>query len=321
MKPRFAALLYHRQCPCANPGQSAKMNKQPATPAADVQGKTMADRLNGYRILILETREEAQFSRLLTEQGADVLQCPMFTIHDAPDSAPIEAWIRRFVAKPCDDLVLTTGEGLRRLMKVARRIDLERDFIAALGKAQKFARGPKPGRALREIGLEPQVTTEKPTSEGIAKVLARVDLKNHRVGLQLYPDRDHSVLIGAITAQGAEVDTVLPYVYDAQAADANIVTAIDEMAQSRIDAIALTSSGQVRRLIEVARAHRCEDRLRDGLARTPIASVGPVVSDELKSQGLRTDIYPANDAYFMKPLISAMAAALGKSAPRTVAKT
>ena len=48
----------------------------------------MADRLNGYRILILETREEAQFSRLLTEQGADVLQCPMFTIHDAPDPAP-----------------------------------------------------------------------------------------------------------------------------------------------------------------------------------------------------------------------------------------
>jgi len=321
MEPRFAALLYHRQCPCANPGQSAKMNKQPATPAADVQGKTMADRLNGYRILILETREEAQFSRLLTEQGADVLQCPMFTIHDAPDSAPIEAWIRRFVEKPCDDLVLMTGEGLRRLMKVARRIDLEQDFIAALGKAQKFARGPKPGRALREIGLEPQVTTEKPTSEGIAEVLARVDLKNHRVGLQLYPDRDHSVLIGAITAQGAEVDTVLPYVYDAQAADANIVTAIDEMAQSRIDAIALTSSGQVRRLIEVARAHRCEDRLRDGLARTPIASVGPVVSDELKSQGLRTDIYPANDAYFMKPLISAMAAALGKSAPHTAAKT
>ena len=188
----------------------------------------MADKLNGYRILILETREEAQFSRLLAEQGADVLQCPMFTIHDAPDSAPIAAWIRRFIEKPCDDLVLMTGEGLRRLMKVARRIDVEQDFIAALGKARKFARGPKPGRALREIGLEPQVTTEKPTSEGIVEMLARVDLGGHRVGLQLYPDRDHSALVGAITAQGAEVDTVLPYVYDAQAADANIVTAIDE---------------------------------------------------------------------------------------------
>ena len=276
----------------------------------------MADRLNGYRILILETREEAQFSRLLAEQGADVLQCPMFTIHDAPEPAPIEAWIRRFVDAPFDDLVLTTGEGLRRLMKVVRRIGLEQEFIAALGQARKFARGPKPGRALREIGLEPQVTTEKPTSEGIAEMLSRIDLRGHRLGLQLYPDKDHSVLIGAIKSLGAEVDTVLPYVYDAQAADANIVTAIDEMAAGRVDAIALTSSGQVRRLVDVAKAHGREAQLRDGLAQTPIASVGPVVSDELKSLGLRTDISPANEAYFMKPLISAMASALGKNPPR-----
>src|SRR3984893_923426 len=184
----------------------------------------MADRLNGYRILILESREEAQFSRLLAEQGADVLQCPMFTIHDASDAAPIEAWIRRFIDKPFDDLVLMTGEGLRRLMKVARRIGIDQEFIAALGKARKFTRGPKPGRALREIGLEPQVTTEKTTSEGIAEMLAAVALGDHRVGLQLYPDKDHSALIGAITAQGAEVDTVLPYVYDAHAADTTIAT-------------------------------------------------------------------------------------------------
>src|SRR3981189_3027859 len=280
----------------------------------------MADRLNGYRILILETREEAQFSRLLTEQGADVVHCPMFTIHDAPDSAPIEAWIRRFIEQPCDDLVLMTGEGLRRLMKVARRIDRERDFVGAAGKARKFARGPKPGRALREIGLEPQMTTEKPTSEGVAEMLSRLDLKGHRLGLQLYPDKDHSALIGAIKAQGAEVDTVLPYVYDAQAAEANIVTALEEVAQGRIDAIALTNLGQVRRLVEVARTRGCEARLREGLDRTPIASVGPVVSAELKSHGLRTDIYPANDAFFMKPLISAMAAELGKKPPRAAAK-
>ena len=281
----------------------------------------MADRLNGYRILILEAREEAQFSRLLAEQGADVVQCPMFTIHDAPDSRPIEGWIRRFIEKPCDDLVLMTGEGLRRLMKVIRRIGSEQEFIAALGNARKFARGPKPGRALREIGLEPHMTTEKPTSEGIVEMLARVDLRGHRVGLQLYPDKDHSALIAAISAQGAEVDTVTPYVYDAQAAETNIITAIDEMVQGRIDAIALTNLGQVRRLVEVARAHGCEARLREGLERTPIASVGPVVSDELKSHGLRTDIYPANDAFFMKPLISAMATALGKNPPRAAVMT
>src|SRR6202012_238478 len=110
------------------------------------------------------------------------------------------------------------------------------------------------------------------------------------------------------------------YVYDAQAAESNIITAIDEMARGAVDAIALTSSGQARRLIEVAKAHGCEAQLREGLAQTPIASVGPVVSDELTTHGLRTDIAPANEAYFMKPLISAMAAALGKTAPRATTR-
>jgi uroporphyrinogen-III synthase len=276
----------------------------------------MADKLNGYRILILETREEAQFSRLLAEQGADVLQCPMFTIHDAPDPAPVEAWIGRFIDQPFDDLVLMTGEGLRRMMKVVRRLGVEPAFVAAVGKSRKFARGPKPGRALREIGLEPDITTETPTSEGVAAMLSALDLKGHRLGLQLYPEKDHSVLIGAIAACGAEVDTVLPYIYDAQAAETNIISAIEEMAAGRVDAIALTSSGQVRRLVDAAKAHGRDDQLRAALAKTPIASIGPVVSDELTAYGLQTDIYPANDAFFMKPLIAAMSLSLGKSAPR-----
>jgi uroporphyrinogen-III synthase len=276
----------------------------------------MGERLDGYRILILETREEAQFSRLLAERGASVLQCPMFTIHDAPDPKPVEAWIARCIDRPFDDLVLTTGEGLRRLVKAARRIGRDQELIAALGKSRTFARGPKPGRALREIGLEASMVTQVPTSEGIAATLSGFDLRNHRIGLQLYPDKDHSKLIDAITALGAELNCVLPYIYDAEAAETNIITAIDQMADGAIDAIALTSSGQVRRLVDVAIARGCEDKLRAALQRTPIASVGPVVSDELKSYGLRTDIYPANDAFFMKPLISAMASELGKSVPR-----
>src|SRR5260370_41443411 len=140
----------------------------------------MADKWNGYRFFSRKSRGEAQFSRLLAEQGADVVPCPMFTIHDAPDPKPIEAWIRRYIERPCDDLVLMTGEGLRRLMKVARRMGIEQEFVTALGKARKFARGPKPGRAMREIGLEPQMMSEKPTSQGIASLMARTDLRRHR---------------------------------------------------------------------------------------------------------------------------------------------
>ncbi|HXH43713.1 MAG TPA: uroporphyrinogen-III synthase [Bradyrhizobium sp.] len=275
----------------------------------------MADRLNGTRILILETREEAQFSKLLVEQGAEVVQCPMFTIHDAPDPAPVEGWIRRAIDRPLDDLVLMTGEGLRRIVKLARTRGLDAALIAALTNTRKFTRGPKPGKALREIGLEAQQTTEKPTTEGVIEMLAKLDLKGRRLGLQLYPDKDHGALTGALSAQGAEVDGVLPYVYDSKAADANIVAAIDEMAEGRIDSIALTNLGQVRRLVEAAKAHGVEAKLRTGLDRTLIASVGPAVSGELAARGLRTDISPADEAYFMRPLISAMARALAERKP------
>ncbi|RTM06490.1 MAG: uroporphyrinogen-III synthase [Bradyrhizobiaceae bacterium] len=275
----------------------------------------MADRLNGTRILILETREEAQFSKLLAEQGAEVVQCPMFTIHDAPDPAPVEAWIRRAIETPLDDLVLMTGEGLRRIMKLARARGLDSALVAALAKTRKFTRGPKPGKALREVNLDAQQTTEKPTTEGVIEMLGKLDLRGRRLGLQLYPDKDHSALTGALAAQGAAVDTVLPYIYDSTAADANIVTAIEDMAAGRIDALALTNLGQVRRLIEAAKAHGSEDRLRAGLERTLIASVGPAVSGELAAHGLRTDVSPAEDAYFMRPLISAMASALAERKP------
>lgn len=270
----------------------------------------MSDRLNGRRILILEARQEAQFARLLTEQGADVVRCPLVAISDVPDPTPVEAWIRRAIETPFDDLVLTTGEGLRRLVQAAARLDVEQAFVASVGKSRTFTRGPKPGHALRKIGLAAHVVTETPTSEGLVALLARTDLRGHTIGVQLYPDKDHHALLAAIAAAGATADPVTPYVYDARAADSHVLAAINEMVQGRIDAIALTSSGQVRRLIEVARAHQCEERLRIGLAQTSIASIGPAVCEELTGHGLRADIVPANSAFFMKPLISAMAATL-----------
>ncbi|EFI52199.1 MAG: uroporphyrinogen-III synthase [Bradyrhizobiaceae bacterium] len=275
----------------------------------------MAGRLSGYRILILETREEAQFSRLLRDQGADVLQCPMFTIEDTPDQDAVGGWIKNTIHEPLDDLVLMTGEGVRRLVAAAKRIGLENEFIAALARPRKYARGPKPVNALRQIGLTAEMVVEPPTTEGIIATLSKAELKGHRVGLQLYPEKDHSPLLAAVREAGATPVPVEPYVYDARAAQPNIAAAIGEIAAGRVDAIALTSSGQVRRLVEAARAEGSEEQLRLGLAQTPVASIGPVVSNELKAYGLQTDISPANGAYFMKPLIQAITARLTKTHP------
>ena len=100
--------------------------------------------------MVPETRELGQLVRMLEERGAEAIPCPMIAIRDAPDAEPVAAWLRWFVKGTCDDLVLMTGEGLRRLLGLARRIDLEPAFLRrAPHDTQDHARaetGPSPAR-------------------------------------------------------------------------------------------------------------------------------------------------------------------------------
>src|SRR5262245_66123090 len=109
--------------------------------------------LTGRRIVVPETRELGQLLRMLEERGADTVPCPMIAIHDAPDRVPINAWLRRFAKGTCNDLVLMTGEGLRRLLGFAQRLELEPAFRVALAETRNITRGPKTLRALTGNGL------------------------------------------------------------------------------------------------------------------------------------------------------------------------
>jgi uroporphyrinogen-III synthase len=269
--------------------------------------------LEGRRIAILEHREQDRLGTMLEAQGALTLRCPLVAIADAPDTAPVLAWLQRFVDLPPDDLVLMTGEGLRRLRGFAERAGLELEFQGALGQVRTITRGPKPARALREIGLAPGLRAERPTSEGVVAALAQGALRGRRVALQLYPDAP-PILVDFLSHAGALPDPVWPYVYLPSAGGEEIHRLIEEIAAGRIDAVAFTSSPQVGQLFAMARVAKAdgakaEPRLREALARTRIAAVGPVVAAELERHGLSVAIMPA-DSFFMKPLVTAIAAAL-----------
>lgn len=268
--------------------------------------------LHKRRIAVPETRELDVFASMLEKRGAEVLRCPLVAILDAPDPAPVLAWIRAFSGGSCDDLILLTGEGLRRLMGCIDRHapELRPGFVARLGEVRILARGPKPGRALRELGLKPTLTAVEPTTRGVIETLLDLDLKGHRVGVQLYGTEPNEPLQHALQAAGATVLPVAPYVY-ADAADAQRVSdLIDRLAGGDLDAIAFTSMAQVERLFRVARDAGREAELQTGLQRTLIASVGPVVSDALAAHGIAVQAMPDGD-YFMKPLMRALGDAFG----------
>jgi uroporphyrinogen-III synthase len=269
----------------------------------------MSESLSGRRIVVPETRELDLFVTMLRERGAETIACPMIAIIDASDPAPVAQWLERFVADPCDDLVLLTGEGLRRLVGLADRRGVKSSFVAALAKSRMITRGPKPVRALREIGLDAGLAAVVPTSKGVIDALATLDLSQRRVGVQLYPDGDHQALFGFLAEAGARVDPVLPYVYSSAADDARVLAVIDRMAAGTIDAVAFTSTPQVRRFHQVAAEAGRAEAAKAGLARVIVAAVGPVVADALAALDVRVDVVPANDTYFMKPLVRALAAA------------
>lgn len=265
-----------------------------------------AGALSGRRIALPETRELARLARMLEEQGAETLRCPLVAIRDVPDPAPVLEWLMRI---PCDDLVLFTGEGLRRLHGFARRLDLESRFLAGLRSGRKITRGPKPERALRELGMKSDLRAEEPTTDGLISVLSGFNLRGRRVGVQLYPNNPNTRFIDFLRDAGSEPDPVLPYVYASEADDERVVELIERMAGGGVDAVAFTSSPQVQRLFAVARATEREDMLREALQATCIAAVGPVVAGELQRRGLKVTITPAH-TYFMKPLVSAIVEAL-----------
>ena len=264
--------------------------------------------LEGRRIAVLEHRELDRLGGMLEAQGALTLRCPLVAIADAPDATPVLAWLRRFLDAPPDDLVLMTGEGLRRLRGFADRAGLEPAFRGALGEVRTITRGPKPARALREIGLNPGLRAERPTSEGIVAALAQGELRGRRVAVQLYPAAP-TLLVDFLADAGALADPVWPYVYRPAVGGEAIGELIGEIAAGRVDALAFTSAAQIPQLFALARDAAAEARLRDALRRTKIAAVGPVVAAELERQGVSVAIMP-RDSFFMKPLVSEIVAAL-----------
>jgi uroporphyrinogen-III synthase len=267
----------------------------------------LADRV----IAIAESRELDVFAALLERRGARVLRYPLVRIIDAPDPAPVLSWLRAFTDGGCDDLILLTGEGLRRMLRCIELHEptLREAFLTALASVRKITRGPKPARALRELGLSSDLAAEPPTTAGVIETLKGLDWQGRRVGVQLYGEEPNLVLVEFLRAAGAQVSSVAPYRYANAASDSAVRDLLLRLRAGHIDAIAFTSKAQVERLFGLAP----EDSVRLALASTQVAAVGPVVAEALAARGVAIGTMPES-AWFMKPLTAALSELLAERA-------
>jgi uroporphyrinogen-III synthase len=223
------------------------------------------DPLAGRLIALPETRQLDVLATMLEKRGAGVLRCPLVSILDAADAEPVNRWLRRCIEFPFDDFIILTGEGIRRLRGFATRLGVESQWIESLRASRKLARGPKPGRALQEIGLKPELQAAEPTTEGVIATLDGLDLRGRRMAVQLYGDDPNARLMTYLSERGVKPETVAPYRYASQSDDRQVQNLIGRLATGEIDAIAFTSSPQYRRLVEVADKNGLRAQLAAGL--------------------------------------------------------
>lgn len=261
--------------------------------------------LTGLTILIPESRELDLFASMLAAEGAIPARCPLVRITDLDDATDASRWIDQMIAAPPDYMIFLTGEGVRKLVGIAG--DRQDALITAFGQARIVTRGPKPVRALREVGLVPSLTATEPTSQGILAVLTTHDLMGRRVGVQLYPGDGTLALVAGLMARGANMLPVTPYRYASETEATIVADTIRALAAGRFGLVAFTSSAQLDRLFSVAQETGLTSQLTLGLSRTPIAAVGPVMEKALIERGLQSVVTPAS-SFHLKPLVRAIVA-------------
>lgn len=251
--------------------------------------------LSGLRVVAFESRMAAETARMIEARGGNAIVAPaMREVPLGDNQSALEAG-ERLMRGEFDVVVALTGVGVRTMLQVMETRHTRSELVAAMGRTVTVARGPKPAKALRDLGVEPTIVVREPSTwrELLADLTARVSLEGKTVAVQEYgvPNRD---LLAGLEARGAKVVTVPVYRWTLPLDRGPLKAALQAIARGEADAVIFTSASQVANVMQVAEADGIGDGVRHGLAATVVASVGPVCSEALRSHGIEPDIEPVH---------------------------
>ncbi|WP_041381726.1 uroporphyrinogen-III synthase [Spiribacter curvatus] len=272
--------------------------------------KIQSQPFEGYRIAILETRQATELAGLLERRGAVVERCALIGIKPTPNTETVDEWLRRFIEdRRINDLVILTGEALRRLHDRAQSIGVDTELRDRLAEVSLLTRGPKPGRILRQWGLSETTRSETPTTDGVIRTLNARGVRSNAVGIALYGTEPNQPLQDAIEDLGAEPVPVWPYVYTDYNDEYRAKALVERIIAGEVDAIIFSTKRQVDVLIQISQLQGAEQSLRNALSSMAVGAMGPVVEDKLRSLAIHVDAAP-DGRYFMRPLTDALARAM-----------
>ncbi|GGF92125.1 uroporphyrinogen-III synthase [Paenibacillus abyssi] len=250
-------------------------------------------RLEGRVIAVTGPRKAEEMSRMIGKFGGTaVIRPAQGTVF--LDDTHIEEQLTRLIEQPADWMLLTTGVGTEALLQTAERLGLSEQFHHALRRMQLAARGYKTVNVLRKLGHTPTVRDNDGTTAGLLREMEAYELSGRRVALQLYGDPAPRVT-AALAARGAICEELLPYRHIPP--EGNVVeTLIAEIMAGAVDAVAFTSTVQVRYVMDcAARLGRLKE-VHEAFSNGVLAvAVGKVTAEALHEEGVERMLYPEEE--------------------------
>jgi uroporphyrinogen III methyltransferase/synthase len=227
------------------------------------------------RLLVPRAEHQArETATRIRERSAEPVVFPVIRIVDPPDTRPLE---HALVSLSSYDWVLfTSANGVERFFAALERAGRD---ARALGNAWVGVIGPGTAAALGRFGVRADVTAREFVGEGLARELGgarRVLLARALVARDALPE--------ALRRAGAQVDVVPVYQTLPVAAEkgAELRRTFQE---GSIDVALFTSSSTVENMTSLL-----GDDAPALLAKTTVASIGPVTSSTLTARGVRIDV-------------------------------
>ena len=250
---------------------------------------------DGLRVLVLESRRGRELGLIVTSYGGEPLVAP--SMREVPIESNAEAvrFIDDLIAGEFDVVVLLTGVGTRALLDIVQRVQgTKKRLIDALRETMVVVRGPKPLAVMREIEVPVFLTAPEPNTwrELLGALDSRrseLSLDGLNVAVQEYGASNPDLLAG-LEARGARVTPVPVYQWALPEDTGPLRNAARGIADGELDVALFTSATQAVHLMKIAEELQLAERVRAGLGRMVIASIGPTTSEELRQRGIPVDL-------------------------------
>ena len=255
---------------------------------------------------------------MIARQGGEPVEAP--TLREVPLRGPsgldaLEQDLRDGVPVL---LVLLTGVGTELMIEglsesLSRQRALE---LLTAPQTTIVCRGPKPHATLKQFNIKPALVVGEPnTWRDVLREIDEHDLARGRsVYVQEY-GRTNAELVQGLEERGpSSVRQIKTYAWTLPEDLEPLYAAIERLARGDAEVALFTSGVQLSHLLQIAEQRGMTDKLRAGLSRVVIASVGPLTTETLVAAGLPPDIEPEH------PKLGHLMVALGALAAQKLAE-